>query len=153
MEIQVEPVYLVGQKRTLPPSPDAFVENYIEAERLADKTGARSVIRVTEKMKNMGILQINKNVLFIGPNGNASICLFKDREKKESPYVVGYYDGKANQFVIDHDKILRLKEVTDRLYQDCESCEIQNSCVKGCRIYVYLRMNRIMQYKKVSGVK
>lgn len=132
-EIQMEPVYLVGQNGILPPSPDAFVENYSEAKRLAFKSGGTLSYSGYRKNEKHGIYcNIKKNVLFIGPNGNASICLFRDREKKESPYVIGYYDGKANQFVIDHDRILRLKETADRLYHDCENCEIQNSCVKGC---------------------
>jgi radical SAM protein with 4Fe4S-binding SPASM domain len=132
-KIQAEPVYLVGQKGTLPPSPDAFVENFIKAKRLAIKTGATLTYSGYRKNEKHGVYcNINKNVLFIGPNGKASICLFKDKEKKESPYVIGYYDGKDNQFVIDHVRILRLKEAIDRIYQDCENCEIQNSCVKGC---------------------
>ncbi len=133
LEFQAEPVYLVGQNWTLSPTPDAFVENYIAAKRLANKSGAMLSYSGYRKDKKHGTYcNMYKNVLFIGRNGNASICLFRDREKKESPYVIGYYDEKLNHYAIDHDRILRLKEVADRVYDDCKNCEIKNSCVKGC---------------------
>ncbi|MCU0645507.1 MAG: hypothetical protein MUC94_14780, partial [bacterium] len=133
VEIQMEPVYLINQNGELAPDPDAFVENYVAAKMLANKSGATLSYSGYRKNERHGsYCNINKNVLFIGRNGNTSICLFKDSEKKESPYVIGYYDAIDNQSVIDHNKISRLREAANRLYQECEKCEIQNSCVKGC---------------------
>lgn len=133
LEIQVEPVYLVSQNGELAPDPDAFVENYLAAKMLANKSGGTLSYSGYRKNERHGsYCNFNKNVLFIGRNGNASICLFKDSEKKESPFVIGYYDATENQYVIDHDKISRLMAAANRLHQDCEKCKLQTSCVKGC---------------------
>ncbi len=132
-DIQVEPVYMVQLKENLVPSPDVFVENYFDAKKLAANFGGTLNYSGYRKNEKHGVYCIiNKNVLFIGPNGNASICLFKDSEKKESLFAIGHYDIKNERFIIEEKKIEKLKKMIERLYLDCENCEIVVSCVKGC---------------------
>ena len=133
VDIQVEPVYRTSSKDGLAPLPDVFVENYLKAKKLAADSGANlhySGYRKDEK--HSVYCTINKNVLFIGPNGNASMCLFRDNEPKESPFAIGHYDIQNDRFIIDEQKIEKLKKITQRLYHDCKDCEIVDSCVKGC---------------------
>lgn len=133
LEIQVEPIYLVSQNGDLSPDPETFVENYIAAKMFANQSGATLSYSGFRRNETHGrYCNINKNVLFIGRNGNASLCLFKDSEKKESPFVIGNYDAIENRFVIDHDKISKLTAAANKLYPECEGCDIRNSCVKGC---------------------
>lgn len=133
LEIQIEPVYLVQRGKTLHPPPDEFVYHFLKARELASKSGGNLKYSGYRKNEIHSVYcNINKNVLFIGRNGTASICLFRDSENKDSPFVIGFYDSKEDQFFIDYEKVSELKKRASRLYQACENCEIQNSCVKGC---------------------
>jgi radical SAM protein with 4Fe4S-binding SPASM domain len=133
VDIQVEPVYLIQSREDLVPFPDVFVKNYLEAKKLAANSGAMLQYSGYRKNEKHGVYcNINKNVLFIKPNGNANICLFKDSEKKEGPFTIGHYDIKNDRFIIEDKKIEKLKKMTEILYLDCENCEIVDSCVKGC---------------------
>jgi radical SAM protein with 4Fe4S-binding SPASM domain len=133
LQIQVEPVYLLQSNGDLTPSPDLFVENYLKAKIIASNFGGMLNYSGYRKNERHGTYcNINKNVLLIGLNGNASICLFKDSENTESPFIIGHYDTCNEQFIIEDKKIDKLKKLIKRRYHDCEKCEIKDSCVKGC---------------------
>jgi radical SAM protein with 4Fe4S-binding SPASM domain len=132
VDIHIEPVYRVQSEGDLAPLPDVFVENYLEAKKLvAGSGGILNYSGYRKNEKHGAYCNIYKNVMFIGLNGNASLCLFKDSGKKENPFVIGHYDISSDRFILEDEKIEMLKSA-GRHYLECESCEIMESCVKGC---------------------
>ncbi|MBN2102578.1 radical SAM protein [bacterium] len=129
-DIQAEPVY---QNASLAADPVLFAENFIRARNDASDSGA--VLKYSgyrSHEKHGPYCNMNRNVLYVGPGGTASICLFKDHESRESPFVIGYYHTESDRFVLLEDKINRLIDHSSRIYRDCELCEIVDSCVRGC---------------------
>lgn len=129
-DIQVEPVYLDD---TLYPDPERFAVNYLESRTYAQNHGVKLGYSGYRKHEMHGpYCNMNRNVLYIGPKGTASICLFKDLEDKQSPFVIGYYDAEIDQFILQTEKIERLQQLSAQSYRDCRGCAIADSCVKGC---------------------
>ena len=126
-DIQVEPVYFC---ESLYPEAGLFVENFVEAKQVAAAQGA--VLRYSGYRKNEKhgpYCNVNRNVLYVGPKGTASICLFKDQEDKQSPFVIASYEPECDRIFFQNEKIKQLKKHASQLYVDCRECDLSDSCV------------------------
>ncbi len=129
-DIQVEPVYF---NRSLAPSPRQFAEQYLDAKHHAQNIGVVLNYSGCRKHKKHGpYCNMDRNVLYIGPLGTASVCLFKDYEEKTSPFSIGFYHAGQDLFVLDNNKIDRLIEKFNQPIPACNGCELTEYCVKGC---------------------
>ena len=132
-EIQIEPVFFIHKDDNLQPAAEIFVRKYIEARKFAERCGCTVTYSGYRKNAFHGTYcNLQKKVLFIGPNGHSSICLFKENESASSPYIIGYYHRETGTFQLDKHKIEQLMNLTSRYYRQCWNCEIRNTCVRGC---------------------
>ena len=132
-DIQVEPVYQVNDSSGILPTYKDFVDNFLLAKEIAGKSGARLGYSGYRPQEEHGpYCNTEKRVLFLDPNGNASLCPFKDVEPISSPFVIGFYDSKQCKYRIDYKKICTSKSALCRIRTECENCEINESCVLGC---------------------
>jgi len=132
-EFQVEPVYGLNPCNALSPDPEVFVKNFLAAKKYVNAAGGQINYSGHRSEQPHGpYCNVLKNVLFIGRRGTASACLFRDNENRESPFTIGYYDDNMNRFIINKTRVRDVENTAAQMYSECATCEIRDSCVKGC---------------------
>ena len=142
MVINIEPVYSIYKTGSLAPDPDLFADKLLEAQKIASDLGCRMLYTGYRSFEIHGAYcNSNKNVLFITPNGTASICLFHDNEQEKNYFTIGGLSGETGKFGFDYEKIALLQNYINRVPEECLECEIKDHCTRGCPDICHLKMN------------
>jgi uncharacterized protein len=135
--MRFEPVYGANHSRWPPFRPhdaDEFVAAFVDARAVAAASGCSlslSGVRPGEVHgPHCGPL---RDALQLAPDGSAVACFLATGQRPpDARLVLGRYDPRADEFVIDQDRADALRRRAARVPARCDGCAIAQHCAREC---------------------
>ncbi len=138
VEIRFEPVYRVrgaGPEALAASQAESFVTHFLAAQRRAAELGCTlsySGVRLDEV--HGSYCNVLRDVLHLMPDGTASSCFFcvDGRDPATVPFVIGRFDQLNDRFVLNEERIAKLKRRAAAIADRCRECVNVLHCAREC---------------------
>ena len=136
--IRFEPVYRQGRLGRPPFQADRageFVKNFMAAESRAARLGANlsySGVRLDEL--HGPFCNVLRDVLHLLPDGSATNCFLMPEGLSADGRrtAIGHHDAATGRFILEHDKIRRLRMRAAAIADQCKDCVCCYHCARAC---------------------
>ena len=137
-DLRFEPVYEVRgneQRGFQPADAEQFVEHFLQAQQEARSRGITlSFSGLRPEELHGPYCDVGRQVLHLNPDGTATACPFSvnGRGHPDSSLVVGAFDAKRDEFVLNYDRITAHQRQALTIPAPCSECLNIYHCVRGC---------------------
>jgi len=132
--IRFEPMHYCGRSLDTDvqgPEHNVFIEEYLKGKTFAEQYGnpvSYSGVRALAQFENDSFCGIATPNFCLKEDGSIVACF----SGMDNAYTYGYYNTHSNKFVVDEQKIKKLRTLSVKYSEKCQSCFARLHCLGDC---------------------